>query len=340
MPGRRASQLCPHAIFVKGQIAYYAKIGRQIREIFHRYTPIVQPLSLDEAFLDVAGCIRLHGSPATIGQAIKDAIRNELDLTASVGIAPLKFVAKIASDLNKPDGFVEVSADGVLDFLDPLPIERLWGVGRVGQEKLRQMGIQKVGDLRRLEIDFLKHRFGNWGEHLWKLANGIDERKVVPDHIAKGIGHERTFHEDIVDEDMLRAVVSYLSQQVARRLRRHQRLARTISIKYRRDDFKTFTRSRTLPRPTDTTNEIFQTAAELLDAMRKHQPRPVRLVGVSVGSLTGVDAPQQLSLFDLNEGDGAQKEVDKTVDSLTDRLGDAAVYRGTSHDWLQRKKKK
>lgn len=337
MPGRRAKELCPDAVFLRGNMSHYADVGRSVREIFHRYTPLVQPLSLDEAFLDVAGSRRLHGDAASIGRTIKEAIRNELDLTASVGVAPLKFVAKIASDLNKPDGFVEVSSDGVIDFLDPLPVSRLWGVGRVGQEKLKTLGLHRIGDLRTFDPELLKHKLGSWGGHLWRLANGIDNRKVVPDRNAKQISHERTFGDDLADEDALRGVVSYLCEQVARRLRRHHRMARTISIKYRREDFRTFARSHTLGEPTDCTNVIFENASTLLATMRSRQPRPVRLIGVGVGSLTNKHAPKQLSLFDLREGETSQKKVDEVVDQLADQLGDKAVYRGTSHSWIRRK---
>jgi DNA polymerase-4 len=338
MPGRRAAQLCPDAIFIRGRLSHYTEVGRQVREIFHRYTPIVQPLSLDEAFLDVSGSKRLYGDAATIGRSIKQAIDVELDLTASVGVAPLKFVAKIASDLNKPDGFVEVGEQNVIAFLDPLPVSRLWGVGRVGREKLAKLNLDRIGDIRTFDVQILRDKFGSWGEHLWRLANGIDGRKVVTDHAAKQISHERTFAEDITDESMLRAVVSYLSEQVARRLRRHGRQAKTVGIKYRREDFQTFARSRTFTRPSDSTDEIFRSAHELLAEMRQRQPRPVRLIGVSVGSLTDKDAPQQMSLFDLCEGESLNKEVDKVVDTLSDQIGRDAVYRATSHPWIQRKK--
>ncbi len=337
MPGRRAAQLCPNAIFVRGRIGHYAAVGRQVREIFHRYTPVVQPLSLDEAFLDVSGTERLHGDAVAIGKAIKQAIHTELDLTASVGIAPLKFVAKIASDLNKPDGFVRVGKDDVIQFLDPLPVSRLWGVGRVGREKLARLNLSRIGDIRTFDCQILKEKFGSWGEHLWRLANGIDTRRVTPDHTAKQISHERTFAEDITDESMLRAVVSHLSEQVARRLRRHGRDARTVGIKYRREDFRTFAHSRSFARPTHSTDEIFRGAAELLAEMRRRQPRPVRLIGVSVGSLTDVDALQQPTLFDLQEGESAQRKVDRVVDSLSDQLGNDTVYRATGHRWIQRK---
>lgn len=338
MPGRRAAQLCPEAIFVRGRLGHYAEVGRQVRDIFHRYTPIVQPLSLDEAFLDVSGSRRLFGDAATIGRAIKKAIAVELDLTASVGVAPLKFVAKIASDLNKPDGFVEVGSQQVIAFLDPLPVSRLWGVGRVGNEKLSKLNLHRIGDIRSSDVQLMRDHFGRWGEHLWKLANGIDGRRVVPDHKAKQISHERTFAEDVSDETMLRAVVSYLGEQVARRLRRHGRQAKVVSIKYRREDFRTFSHSRSLPSPSDSTDEIIRAAEQLLAEMRRRQPRPVRLIGVSVGTLTDRDAPRQMSLFDLREGESRSKEVDKVVDSLTDQIGSDAVYRATSHRWVQRKK--
>ena len=338
MSGRRAAELCPELIFVRGRLDHYSMVGKQVREIFHRYTPLVQPLSLDEAFLDVSGSTRLFGTAGEIGRAIKQAIRSELSLTASVGIAPLKFVAKIASDLNKPDGFVEVGAEQVISFLNPLPVSRLWGVGRVGQDKLRRLNLNTIGDIRVFDRDILRDKFGSWGDHLWKLANGIDARKVVPDRNAKQISHERTFAEDLEDRDMMRAVISHLCEQVARRLRRHQRRCKSVSIKYRREDFRTFVHSRSFPSATDSTEEIFRCASTLLDEMRIKQPRPVRLLGVSLGGLTSEGGPRQLSLFDVETGEGAQHTIDRVVDKLSDQLGTQSVYRGTSHHWVNRKR--
>lgn len=336
MPGGRAAKLCPHAIFVKSRIKDYAAVGRQVREIFHRFTPLVQPLSLDEAFLDVTGSRRLHGDAATIGRKIKQVIDCELNLTASVGVAPLKFVSKIASDLDKPNGFVEVPEDGVIDFLDPLPIARLWGVGRVGQERLQRIGIRTIADIRKSDKEHLARNFGKWGQHLWRLANGIDPRKVVPDHSAKQISHERTFSEDISDNAMLEAVVSYLGEQVTRRLRTSGRKTKSVTIKYRREDFRTFSHSRTFSTPTDGTDVFLQVALQLLAEMRGKQPRPVRLIGVSASSLTDPNAPQQMSLFE-QDGANAPRELDQVVDSLKSKLGDRSVYRGTSHQWINRK---
>ncbi len=337
MPGRRAAQLCPEAVFVKGRIDHYAAVGRQVREIFHRFTPLVQPLSLDEAFLDVGGSLKLFGGAREIGVAIKRSIRSELELTASVGIAPLKFVAKIASDLGKPDGLVEVAAEGVQAFLDPLGIDRVWGVGRVGGERLRKLGLTRIEHLRRTDLNQMRRQFGQWGEHLWKLANGIDERPVVPDRTAKQISHERTFAEDLSDHEMLEAVVSYLSEQVAGRLRASGRQAKSVTLKYRREDFQTFNRSRTLPRATSSTTELIALAIRLLGEMRIEQPRPVRLIGVSAGSLTDRDAPVQMNLFDLVEHESEHRVIDETIDKLRAKIGDRAVYRASSHAWMDRK---
>ncbi|MEM6363037.1 MAG: DNA polymerase IV [Planctomycetota bacterium] len=339
MPGRRAAQLCPHAKFVRGRIDHYAAVGRQVREIFLRFTPMVQPLSLDEAFLDVSGVRRLHGEPAFIGQQIKSTIRQELDLPASVGIAPLKFVAKIASDLNKPDGFVEVPNDGVTAFLDPLPVSRLWGVGKVGGQKLTRLGYHTIADLRVCEPSLLRRQFGSWGEHLWRLANGIDPRQVVVDHIAKGIGHERTFDEDLTDIDIMRGVISYLCESVARRLRRSQRRAGNVTLKYRREDFKTFSRATTFKQPTDDTTTIYRTSVTLLDEMRQREPRPVRLLGVSVGHLSEINAPVQLALFSQPQRD-ASSAVDHLGDRIAAKLGQQGLYRGSSHQYVQAKKRR
>lgn len=339
MPGWRAKERCPHAMFVPSRHQVYAEVGREVREIFRRFTPIIQPLSLDEAFLDVSGVTRLHGDAEAIGRAIKQTIRTELDLPASVGIAPLKFVAKIASDFDKPDGFVVVRENELQSFLDPLDVSRLWGVGKVGQAKLTRLGFRHVRDLRSKSCETMRSLLGAWGEHLWRLANGIDERKVVVDHLAKGIGHERTFDEDLTDAESLKSVVSYLSEQVARRLRNARRFSSKVTLKYRRDDFKTFTRAQKLSQPTDSTSEIFHVAEALLMEMRGRQPRGVRLVGVSLGSLSEIDAKQQLSLFAEESGEAADNVVDRLSDRVSGLLGQKGLYRASSHGYIDRKDK-
>ena len=334
MSGRKAAELCPNAVFVSSRLEYYATVGRQVREIFLRFTPLVQPLSLDEAFLDVAGTTRLFGSAETIGLQIKDTIKKELDLTASVGLAPLKFVAKIASDLNKPDGFLKVEASQMVSFLDPLPVSRLWGVGRVGNSKLASLHLKTIGDIRRYDRAILKQKLGNWGDHLWKLANGIDPRKVVPDRAAKQISHERTFSEDLTDVDMMRAVISHLCEQVARRLRRNDRSARSVTLKYRCDDFRTFVHSRSFAQAMRSTDAIYRMAMTLLLELRAQHPDPIRLLGVSVGNLTA-DSVQQLNLFDMQNGQGPGQAIDEVVDELSEQIGSNSLYRATSHDWIK-----
>lgn len=336
MPGRRALELCPHAEFVRSRHDVYSSVGRQVREIFHRYTPVVQPLSLDEAFLDVSGVTRLHGDAETIGRAIKQAIRDELDLPASVGIAPLKFVAKIASDFDKPNGFVVVHEEDLESFLDPLDVSRLWGVGKVGQARLTRLGFRHVRDIRVRSREAMRLQLGSWGEHLWKLASGIDERKVVVDRLAKGIGHERTFEVDLIDAESLKSVVSYLSECVARRLRSARRFASKVTLKYRRDDFRTFTRAKKLPQPTDSTSDVFRVAEALLMEMRQRQPRGVRLVGVSLGSLSQIDAPQQMSLFGEESGETASLKVDRLSDRVSGLLGQKGLYRASSHGYIDK----
>jgi DNA polymerase-4 len=258
-----------------------------------------------------------------------------LELTASVGIAPLKFVAKIASDLDKPDGFTEVGKAEILSFLDPLPVARLWGVGRVGNEKLAALQLKTIGDIRRYDRVVMNEKFGNWGDHLWKLANGIDPRKVISDRNAKQISHERTFQEDMVDGDAMRSVVSHLCEQVSRRLRRNERFSRSVSLKYRCGDFRTYAQTRSFAEPTQSTDSIFRLAMVLLEELVAKHPEPVRLLGVSVGNLTGQDT-RQLQLFDSEGGAHTQKAIDKVVDQLTEQIGSNSVYRATSHSWINR----
>ena len=205
MSAARARHLCPHATFLRPRMQLYAQVGSKIREIFHRYTPLVEPLSLDEAFLDVAGCEALFGNAETIGRRIRDDIASELRLAASVGVAPNKFLAKIASDLKKPNGFVVVPPDGVQEFLDPLPVGRLWGVGRASGRVFDKIGVHTIGQLRRLPEDLLVDHFVSHGTHLARLARGIDDRRVVPDRVAKSISHETTFPQNVCDPHILEA---------------------------------------------------------------------------------------------------------------------------------------
>lgn len=326
-PAARAVRLCPHAVFLKPRFDLYSSVGRQIRSIFHRYTPLVEPLSQDEAFLDVTGSERLFGDGETIGRTIQVAIREELSLPCSVGVAPTKFVAKIASDLRKPNGFVVVRAEDVRAFLDPLPVGRLWGVGAKAEAKLAALGIAQIGDLRRLPLESLTKAFGEHGKKLWNLANGVDPRRVVPDHEAKQISHETTFAVDETDLEVLRAWLSELAGHVGRRLRRHGRTARTIVLKLRYDDFTTITRNTTLAEPTDATNAIFRAVDELLRTRLPKRRLSVRLLGVAV---TGLSTTGGQKLLFPETADDRRPSLDAVADAIASRFGRDAIRSGLS----------
>jgi len=332
MPAVTAKRLCPRGVFLRPRMEYYAEISDQIRAIFHTFTPLVEPLSLDEAFLDVSGSERLFGSAESIGRAIKLEIRERLGLVASVGLAPNKFLAKIASDLNKPDGFVVVEPERVQEFLDPLPVGRLWGVGKVTGGVLDKLGIHTIRQLRQVPVDVLRQRFGSSGDHLGELAQGVDDRPVVPEQEAKSISHETTFSRDLEDPEVMRAWLLELSEQVGCRLRRHRLKGRTVHLKVRFEDFHTITRAQTLPQPTSVTQEIWQSAAlmfaDRLPARRLH----VRLLGVG---MSGFDHPGmvQLSLFSEAEHE-RQTRLDQVADRIKEKFGHASLQRalGMLHD--------
>ncbi|MCE9552021.1 MAG: DNA polymerase IV [Planctomycetes bacterium] len=332
MPSSTAYRLCPQAIVLPCRMDHYAQVSHQIRDIFHRFTPLVEPLSLDEAFLDVTGSEGLFGSSESIGRQIKDAIRHEADLIASVGVAPNKFLAKIASDLQKPDGMVVVDSSQIQEFLDPLPVERLWGVGRQTSKIFHGLGVRSIGQLRQLSPMVLKNQFGSSGEHLWELAHGIDRRPVVPDREAKSISHETTFAIDLDDQETLRAWLLALTEQVARRLRRHDLRGRTVEIKVRSADFRTITRSRKLPQPTSNTNELWEVANELLNTRVPGDYLPMRLLGMGVSDIDRTGVTQGL-LFD-EEDRGKQERLDKVGDRLREQFGTQALFRGSAfkHD--------
>lgn len=327
MPTSKALRLCPEAIVIPPRLGYYAEISEQIRAIFDRFTPLVEPLSLDEAFLDVSGSEPLFGSSVAIGRQIKQTIHEQLRLTASVGVAPNKFLAKIASDLKKPDGFVVVEEGHVQEFLDPLPVGRLWGVGRVASQAFERLGIKTIGDVRRMPVAVLHQHFGQTGEHLSQLARGIDQRRVVPDRDARSISHETTFAADIDDLEALRAWVAELAEQVAWRLRRHRLRGRTVQIKVRYADFHTITRAETLPQPTNVTEEIWQTAARLLAERLPQRRLLIRLLGVGVSNFENPEQVQGV-LFD-DPSRERQTRLDEAADKLKERFGADALRRGS-----------
>lgn len=326
MPAARARRLCPEAVFIRPRMAHYAAISREIRSIFGRYTPLIEPLSLDEAFLDVSASRRLFGDAAAIARRIKAEIGSELALVASVGVAPSKFVAKVASDVDKPDGFVVVPAANVQAFLDPLPVSRLWGVGEVAGRVIETLGVHDIRGLRELPAAVLEDRLGKWGRRLYELARGIDPRSVVPDHAARSISHETTFARDIDDADALRAWLRELTGQVGRRLRRHRLAARTVQVKLRYADFRTVSRATTLPASTDATLELWRPARELLSRQLAREPGPLRLLGMGVTGIEGRDVEGQLGLFD--DGRERERRVDTVLDAVSSRFGESIIGRG------------
>jgi len=328
MPGAVARRLCPHAIFVKGSFDRYRAASQAVFEVFESVTPLVEPLSVDEAFLDVTGSLRLLGDGETIARKIREDVRRETQLTVSIGVAPNKLVAKIASDLDKPDGLVVVREGEVVNFLEPLEISRLWGVGAVGQAKLERMGIRTFGDVRRLEVKTLRSLFGALGESLHNRCRGIDDRPVVTDRRAKSIGHERTFGENLTTLHQCHAQVVDLAERVAWRLRRASRAAGTITLKVRNGEFRTITRNRTLAEPTCESAAIVREATVLLDAWAKKSFEPVRLLGVSTSHLGTPEGP---GLFDAAEHKKASR-VDEAADAIRNRFGDGAIGRASSLD--------
>ncbi len=326
MPMVRAVRLCPQVIRLRSNMQLYAEVSRQIREIFFRYTPVVQPLALDEAFLDVTSSEKLFGSAEKVGMQIKQAIKDELKLVASVGVAPNKFVAKIASDVNKPNGFVVVEQNNIQSFLDPLPVSRLWGAGKATVAVFDRMGIRSIAQLRHQPVDWLVSRFGKFGEHLWQLANGIDERDVVVDSQAKSISNETTFSQDIANRDVLEATLLHLTEQVAWRLRKAGLKGRTVQVKLRYPDFRLITRAHTMVESTDNTNILWSVTRDLLH--RNWQGRPaIRLVGMGVSGLQSEnDQPQQADLF--AKQNARLSALDRISDNINARFGPSTLHRG------------
>jgi DNA polymerase IV len=328
MPAAQAKRLCPQAVFIRPRMAHYAAVSQQIRGIFHSFTDLVEPLSLDEAFIDVTGSQALFGDAVSIARRIKQRIRDEVGLTASAGVAPNKYLAKVASDLEKPDGLVVVDPAAIHSFLDPLPVSRVWGVGAQTQKKLEALGAHTIGQLRALPLEILKLSFGVNSEHFWRLARGLDTRAVVPDRDAHSISHETTFSVDISDAEALRAWLLDLTDDVARRLRHYQLVGRTVQLKLRYSNFETITRSRTLAEPTHVTEVIARVASELFLANSRDIQRGIRLIGVGVSQL-GTKGPVQLSLFDQPATEKS-KRIDKALDEIRDKFGKLALSRGSS----------
>ena len=332
MATAEALRRCPDAVVLHPRMEHYVEISHQIREIFNRYTPVVEPLSLDEAFLDARGSVQLFGPVEAIGRAIKREIWDELHLVASVGVAPNKFLAKLASDLEKPDGFTVIAPDAVQRILDPLLVTRIWGIGKATKKKFDGLGIRTIGELRQLSVQQLQSSFGQSGQHFWQLARGIDDREVVADREAKSISHETTFAQDVRDENVLRAWLMELTEQVAGRMRRNHVLGRTVNLKVRYSNFDTITRSKSLPQSTNATNLLWSVVSELLSSQLPARPLVVRLLGMGVSNLQG-QSPVQQSLFAEHQDERGTK-LDEVADQIRSRVGSTSLRRASTvqHD--------
>jgi DNA polymerase-4 len=313
MPTAHARRLCPQAVFIQPDHGEYAETSRAVMAIFRDVTPLVEPLSLDEAFLDVTGAVRRLGPPAAIAAQIRARVEAEQQITCSVGVAPTKFVAKLASARCKPDNVLVVPVDGVLEFLHPLPVGALWGVGERTGEALRKFGLRTVGDLARTPLRTIQSVVGKAvGGHLYELSHGRDLRRVSTEDVDKSIGSEETFAVDVTDH--------------VARLRASGQAGRTVSIKVRYADFTTINRSRTLGSPTDVAREVYDTATALYTALGLDRPR-IRLVGVRVEGLAEAgDAPHQLT---FGERESGWREAEQAVDAAVRRFGSGAVRPAT-----------
>ncbi|WP_373696220.1 DNA polymerase IV [Actinomycetospora flava] len=323
MPSARAHRLCPQAVFLPPDFGAYAEVSRGVMAVFRAVTPLVQPLSLDEAFLDVSGALRrLRTTPLGVAAAIRAEVAASQGITCSVGVASTMFVAKLASRVAKPDGVHLVPADGVRAFLDPLPVGALWGVGAKTEEVLGRHGITTVADVAAAGPSTMRRAVGEaHAAHLISLAHGIDERRVDPDGREKSAGAEETFARDLVDPAVRRRELLRLADRAARMLRRRGMRARTVALKVRFDDFTTITRSRTLPAPTDLARDLHATAVELLDALG--EIGPVRLLGVRGEGLVPADrAPEQIVLGEPEHG---WSDAERAADQARSRSGVAAI---------------
>ncbi|HEV7649514.1 MAG TPA: DNA polymerase IV [Actinophytocola sp.] len=328
MPTAHARRLCPKAVFLPPTFGLYQEVSAGMMAIFRDVTPLVEPLSLDEAFLDVAGALRrLRQTPGEVAEQIRARVVAEHGITCSVGVAATKFVAKLASGLCKPDGMLVVPREEILAFLHPLPVSALWGVGKRTAERLSGVGLNRVGDVAATPLPRLRRAVGNAAaEHLHALANGRDDRVVEPESVEKSVGAEETFEVDHTDREVLRQELLRLSEKTAAALRGRGLRGRTVSIKVRFADFTTITRSRTLPVATDVTQEIYRTACRLLD--EQTPPGPVRLVGVRMEQL-GEQGSEQLLLDAPERG---WRDADQAADQARARFGRAAIRPATLLD--------
>ena len=325
MPMFQASKLCPQAVVIPPDMARYASVGRQIKSLMQDLTPLVEPVSIDEAFLDLTGCERVHdaAAPLTLARFAKK-IESEIGVTISVGLSYCKFLAKFASDLDKPRGYSIVERSRAVALLAAEPISRIWGVGKVAQTRLNQAGLRLIGDIQALDEATMFARHGPEGGRLWRLAHGRDDRRVTPERDTKSISAETTFDVDSADKEHLTRTLLLLCERVAARLRKQQLACRNVTLKLRTADFKLRTRSRSGFEPTQLASRLFLVARALLD--KEMDGARFRLLGVSTADFVPADFADQGDLVD--NGVGREKARERAIDSLRDKFGAGAVVRG------------
>lgn len=326
MPISQAYAACPHGIYVRPRMDRYVEMSKWVMDIFSNFTPIMEPISIDEAFLDMTGTDYLFESKLDAARLLKKRVRDETGLTASVGVAPNKFVAKIASDLEKPDGLTICEPGKELEFLSPLPIKRLWGVGKKTLPHLEEVGIHTIGDMATANPHNLVQLLGSHAFDLWRLSNGIDDRPVENDYVRKSISEERTFMEDVSDENYLKDVLFFIADELSRRMRNQKFRGKTITLKIRLTGFQTYTRSNTLKEYVNDMKSIRETAVRLFENFDRNH-RKVRLIGIGVSNLdiAAVEQEEQMDLFAAGEEDSVlenHQKLDQVIDSMKKKFGD------------------
>jgi len=331
MPIFQARQKCPDGVFVPPRMERYKEVSKKIMAILREFSPQVEVVSIDEAYMDVSGSQRLHGDPETVAMNIKNEIKKKLGLACSVGVAPGKFLAKVASDMDKPDGLTIIQPQEVHQFIESLPVQKVPGVGKKTFLQLESMGIKTLGDVNKFPDKMLLDRLGKFGHRLIELASGRDHSTVTPWSPHKSVSSERTLGEDTRDKKLLHKYLLKQSEEVARQLRKANFRARTITLKLKHADFKQFTRSKTISTPTRSSETIYQHAASLLDNYELTQK--IRLIGVGTSGFKSAGQPVQLDLFDrVKKSDQTWEKVDRTLESITNKFGRDAIKRGTLNE--------
>lgn len=325
LPINQAHARCPDGVFLQPRMKAYARESKRVMKILETFSPSIEPISIDEAFIDMTGTEKLWGRPKNAAQQLSNKIKTEINLTASIGIAPNKFLAKLASDINKPDGItlVPFKSQEVISWLAPLHVSRIWGVGKKTQKILELLGIQKIEDLQKLTHDFLEKRFGKQGIALYNLCRGRDARIVEKQDAAKSISRERTFNKDSYDKEEWQRIILNLSRDVARRARKAKQKGRTIVLTYRTPDFKRFSRRITLNHTTNLAKEIYDNASTLLSIELNHL-KGLRLIGVGI---TNFQSANQTSLFEDQQDTHAWNVSEGAMDAISERFGKDAIFR-------------